>query len=250
MADLAGLPGKELPNQRFGYFAAYRNVVVKNNSPGQIWLLQPNVAYAFNNEDGITVLASMPDKQRIDDFADDREAALLRMFADLPERPDISAAERVSDIVGTRDYPSIVRKKFVAPGVALIGDAAMVGDPLWGVGCGWAFQAAEWLSDAVIPAFASGDLAAIDAATRRYARTHKRRLKMHEMFAVDFSSGRPFNPIERNLFAGAVNDPWVADRFWQYGTRNASPLSLFNPRLLVRAYRARSKSAAVPAGAD
>ena len=172
VADLAGLPGKELPNQRFGYFAAYRNVVVKNNSPGQIWLLQPNVAYAFNNEDGITVLASMPDKQRIDDFADDREAALLRMFADLPERPDISAAERVSDIVGTRDYPSIVRKKFVAPGVALIGDAAMVGGP------------------------------------------------------------------------------WVADRFWQYGTRNASPLSLFNPRLLVRAYRARSKSAAVPAGAD
>ena len=32
-----------------------------------------------------------------------------------------------------------------APGLALIGDAALATDPLFGVGCGWAFQSAEWL---------------------------------------------------------------------------------------------------------
>ena len=35
----------------------------------------------------------------------------------------------------------------VAPGLALVGDAALATDPLFGVGCGWAFQTAEWLAD-------------------------------------------------------------------------------------------------------
>jgi len=39
-----------------------------------------------------------------------------------------------------------------APGMALVGDAALAIDPLWGVGCGWALQSAEWLADSVAPA--------------------------------------------------------------------------------------------------
>ena len=33
------------------------------------------------------------------------------------------------------------------PGLAFVGDAALATDPLFGVGCGWAFQSAEWLVD-------------------------------------------------------------------------------------------------------
>lgn len=244
VAEGANLPARELPNQRFGYFAGYRDVSVKGDAAGQIWLLDPDVAYAFSNEDNITVLVALPDKARLAEFTEDREAALLRMFEGLTDAPDLSAAERVSDVVGVLDYPSITRKKITAPGVALIGDAAMVADPLWGIGCGWAFQTPEWLADAVMPALKAGDLKAIDTAARRYGRQHKRRLGMHQFLSVDFSSGRPFNPLERLLFSGAVHDPWVANRFFAFGTRNSSPVSLFNPRLLARAWRAGKKVAA------
>jgi hypothetical protein len=27
-----------------------------------------------------------------------------------------------------------------------VGDAAIAADPMWGVGCGWAFQSGEWLA--------------------------------------------------------------------------------------------------------
>ena len=38
-----------------------------------------------------------------------------------------------------------------APGLALVGDAALAIDPLWGVGCGWALQSAQWLAQSVTP---------------------------------------------------------------------------------------------------
>jgi hypothetical protein len=56
-----------------------------------MWLLDPDVVYAFGNEDGVTVLATMPGKGRLADFAADREAALLRAFEGLPDGPDLSA---------------------------------------------------------------------------------------------------------------------------------------------------------------
>ncbi|HJQ44686.1 MAG TPA: NAD(P)/FAD-dependent oxidoreductase [Jatrophihabitantaceae bacterium] len=244
VADLAGLPGTEYPNNRIAYFAAYRNVRLKTDLPGQMWMLDPDVVYTFGNDDEVTVLATMPSKARLPEFAADREAALLRSFEGLPNAPDLSGVERVSDVIGTKDYPSISRKQIVTPGVALVGDAALVGDPLWGVGCGWAIQSAGWLVDQVIPALRSTDLSRVDAAAKKYARMHKRKLGLHQKLCIDFSSGRSFNPLERLLFAGAVHDTRVADRFFAFGTRNVSPLALFSPVLLARAVRARRRAGA------
>jgi menaquinone-9 beta-reductase len=117
-----------------------------------------------------------------------------------------------------------------------------VGDPLWGVGCGFALQGATWLVDAVGPALADGGSAsAVDRAASKYARQHRRRLGLHQKMLIDASSGRDFNPVERLIYAGAARDPRVADRMWAYGTRNASPLALFSPLLLARAARARHR---------
>jgi 2-polyprenyl-6-methoxyphenol hydroxylase-like FAD-dependent oxidoreductase len=71
-AELAGLPGKDLPNGRFAYFASFRNVTIPDGRPSQMWLLDPDVVYAFGNEDGVTVLATMPGKGRLADFARSR----------------------------------------------------------------------------------------------------------------------------------------------------------------------------------
>jgi 2-polyprenyl-6-methoxyphenol hydroxylase-like FAD-dependent oxidoreductase len=243
IAELAGLPASERPNARCGYFAGYRNVAIPGGLPARMWMLEPDVVYAFGNDDGVTVLATMPAKARLAEFAADREGALLRAYEGLPDAPDLSRAERVTDVIGTKDYPSVIRKRITAPGVALIGDAALVADPLWGLGCGWAFQSADWLATAVGDPLRSGDPAAVDRALGKYARRHKRRLGPHQWLCVDFSSGRAFNPLERVLFAGAATDAWVADRFFAFGTRNVSPLALFSPRLLTRAARARRRAA-------
>ena len=235
VAELAGLPGKISPNTRFGYQAGYRNICVPAGWSGAGWFQEPDVNYIFCNDDGVTMLAAFLNKDRLAEFGGDREAALLGSFAELPCGPDLSAAERASDVIGTTDYPSVTRRHIVAPGVALIGDAAMVGDPLWGTGCGWAFQSAELLADAVSAALRSGRSRDVDISARRYQRKHHRKLFPHQLINIDFSQKRKFNLIQRLAYAGAVRDQKVADRVFKVATRNASPLTLFDPLLLGRA---------------
>lgn len=239
IAQLAKLDGTVTPNSRFGYFAGYRGVRTPEGVSHALWLGDPDVVYYFCNDSGVTILASFLDKKRLPEFREDREAALLSMFANLPEGPDLSDAVRVTDVIGTTDYPLITRKRIVAPGVALVGDAAMVGDPLWGIGCGWAFQSAEWLSDALAPAM-GGSRTEIDSAARRYQRKHRRKLGLHQRLCVEFSQNKGANPLVDLIVAGAVRDPKVADRFLDVGTRNRSPLTLLSPLLLARAAVARA----------
>jgi 2-polyprenyl-6-methoxyphenol hydroxylase-like FAD-dependent oxidoreductase len=244
VATLAKLPGRRWANIRCGYLARYRNVGVPVGWSGAIWLQEPDITAFLCNDDGVTVLVVFPAKDRLTDFGDDREAALLGMFTGLSNGPDLSRAQRVSDVIGTTDYPSITRRRIVAPGVALIGDAAMVGDPLWGTGCGWALQTAEWLSDAVSQALRSGSNHEIDAAACRYQRRHRHSLLPHQAMNIDFSRRRRFNTLERLLFAAAARDQMVADRVAAVATRKRSPLSLFTPALLTRAGVLNRKPAA------
>lgn len=105
VADLADLPGKRWPNRRFGYMAGYRNDVVPDGWSGAIWYQEPDVSY-FNNDDGVTVLVAFIDKQRLNDFREDREAALLSTVTNVPDGPDMTHAQRVSDVIGTTDNPA------------------------------------------------------------------------------------------------------------------------------------------------
>jgi 2-polyprenyl-6-methoxyphenol hydroxylase-like FAD-dependent oxidoreductase len=242
VAELADLPAHEVPNNRFGYFAHYRNVKLEDWSRSKLWLLDNgDGVYVFPNDDGVVLLATMPSKARLEEFrTGDKEKALLAQYDGLPEAPDLSNAERVSDVIGLNDYPSLLRPKISAPGVALIGDAAMVADPLFGLGCGWAFQSAEWLAQEVSPVLrAGGD---VDRATERYAKTHARQLRPHFKLTSDFSRVRPFNKLEQLLFGGAPYDKVVSEAFWRYGTRNSSPTALLSPRVLMHAMRVRRKA--------
>ena len=197
VAQLASLPGKSWPNNRFVYFAEYRNVTVPPWCTTAMWLIGRDAAYVFCNEDGVTLLAAVPAKEHLPEFRQDPEAALLEMMANLTDGPDLTRAERVSNVIGTTDYPFITRKHIVAPGVALIGDAAMVGDPLWGTGCGWAIQTAEWLCDAVTVGLRDETIGDIDSGARRYQRKHKRQLLLHQFINMESARKLKLNPLER-----------------------------------------------------
>ncbi|MFJ5047181.1 FAD-dependent oxidoreductase [Streptomyces sp. NPDC098077] len=246
VADLAGMESRKSANDRFVYFAHYKGIEVRPKETLRAWFDMPDVFLLASFGDGTTVMAVAPDKRSFPEFEKDREAFLLAAFARLPDAPDTSNAERVSDMVGTKDYPNLNRKRIVTPGLALIGDAAMVNDPVSGVGCGFAFQSAEWLCDAVTGPLERGDAEAVDKALRGYQRSHRRRLSIHHFTIADLSKRKVLPPAIRMILAGGVTDPKVAERYVGVVTRNVSPLALFAPPYLARAAKAarRTRSAA------
>lgn len=244
VAKFAEVPFRKDENTRFGYLAHFRDLPL----PGGIshtWFLEPDMAYAFVNDDGVTVLAALPDKKRLPAFREDLEGSFLAFFRDLPEAPPIDSAERTTKIVGTVDYPLISREP-TAPGVALIGDAALTADPLWGVGCGWALQSAQWLAKAIAPAATGrGDL---DGSLAVYAREHRRRLRGHQYLAVDYAKARPFNPVERLMFSAAARDAAMARHMHRFASRLIGPSRFLNPAALARAAAINIKHRAAKPG--
>ncbi|MCZ0978382.1 hypothetical protein O1L60_01495 [Streptomyces diastatochromogenes] len=76
----------------------------------------------------MTVVAVLPEKKRLPAFREDLEGSFLEFVRSLPDAPDIDSAERITKITGAVDYPLHTRAA-TAPGLALIGDAALTGDP-------------------------------------------------------------------------------------------------------------------------
>ncbi|MGF1426625.1 NAD(P)/FAD-dependent oxidoreductase [Kitasatospora sp. LaBMicrA B282] len=231
VARFAEVPVRHHENRRFGYLAYFRNLPL-HGGIGQTWFLEPDMAYAFPNDDGVTVLAVLPDKKHLPAFREDLEGSFLAFVRALPEAPPVDSAERISKIIGTVDYPLHSRRP-TAPGLALIGDAALTGDPLWGVGCGWALQSARWLAAAVGPAAAGrGDL---DRSLAAYGREHRRRLRGHQFLAADYATARPFNPLERLMFSAAARDASMARHMHLFASRLIGPLRFLNPAAVARA---------------
>jgi flavin-dependent dehydrogenase len=198
-----------------------------------MWFMEPDCAYAFPNEGGLCLVLVAPHRDRLPEFRENLESAYLRFVAGLPDGPDLSPATRESRIIGKLDLPNVMRAA-ARPGLAFVGDAALASDPLWGVGCGWAFQSAEWLVDATADAVAGGDPHALDAALDRYRRTHLRRLGPHHAMIADLATARRANPLERALYRAAVDDDAVFSAFEAIGSRRRSPATLFTPRMVAR----------------
>jgi 2-polyprenyl-6-methoxyphenol hydroxylase-like FAD-dependent oxidoreductase len=232
LAGFAAVPAKVKPNNRFGYFAYYAGLPLASGTESQMWLLEPDVAYAFPNDDDLTVLAVYIDKPKLAAWRSDLEGSFTAVFERLPDGPDIHAARRVSPFLGILEAPNTERPT-VFRGMALVGDAALFSDPLWGVGCGWAFQSAEWLVDATANAL----LARIDLepALRAYAKRHRAGLAGHHFLISDYSTGRALNPIERLMFSAAAKEKRMANHLAAYGTRNIGATQFLSPTALVRA---------------
>jgi menaquinone-9 beta-reductase len=248
IAKLSGVAVKTYPHGRFAYGGYFRGVAPPRGdaTTASVWLMDPDWGAAFPTDDGLLFCAAMATKDRLPEFREDPEAALIDWFDTLPEAPSLRAARVVSDpgVLGKIDMTNRMRTP-TAPGLALIGDAALATDPLFGVGCGWAFQSAEWLADAVAPAL-RGETA-LEAGLRRYRRTHSRHLRGHAWMIHDYATGRKMQPPERLIFSGAARDPRVATIFDAFGARQigatrmiatASPLAaVANARYALRRRR-------------
>jgi flavin-dependent dehydrogenase/pimeloyl-ACP methyl ester carboxylesterase len=237
MARLTGVRARVMPHNRFGYFAYYRDLPLDSGERSMMWLLDPDVAYAFVQDDGLTLLATFQTKDRMSWFKRDYAANFEGVFRDLPRAPDISAAERTSKILGKLDMPNTARRA-ASPGLAFVGDAAMAADPLWGIGCGWAFQSGEWLGEELGEAFAgSPSDKDLDEALERYRKRHRRELMAHFFMTSDYATGRRFNPVERMMFSAGAKDQECAQAFYAFGSRSIKPTDPEFRALLRRAAR-------------
>lgn len=245
VATMSGVPTIRGAHRRFGFFAHYAHVrdhrgadyVKYDDGPARatsrLWLLDPDVAYLLPNDNRV-VLAAMVAEHRRAEYLDDLDGGLRSIFGALPDGPDLSDAKLVSKVTPVKKYESVSRFP-AAPGLALIGDAAMVTDYLWGAGCGWAFQGAEWLVDATAKTLRSGGN--LTPALWKYAIRHGSRLGAHQMFNANFATGRRLNKVERLVFGAATDDEFIAERVAAFGSRQITPVRAFTPGLLVRAWR-------------
>ncbi|MGH2720857.1 MAG: NAD(P)/FAD-dependent oxidoreductase [Actinomycetota bacterium] len=221
-------------HDRAVYFAFYRNVSLPGPGNAHLWFLEPDVAYAFPHDDNLFILACMFTKDKLPAFKRDIESNFVRFLQAVPEFARFDPADRVSRVFGLTDHPNTWRRR-PPPGLAFIGDAAVSADYLWGVGCGWAFRSAEWLADAARDSFTSDR--EIDAAVRRYRRTLRKELAGHFLLISDYSTGRPFNPIEKLMFSAAARDERLAGHVARFGARAMPVRKFLAPTAIARAVR-------------
>lgn len=236
---------------RFAYGGYFEGPAPAGAPDASLWLLDPDMAAAFPTDSGLTFYACMPTKQRLPEFRADPAAALSAFVASIPDAPPI-AESRILDrgegqpIQGKIDMTNVAHTP-VAPGLALVGDAALAIDPLWGVGCGWAFQSSEWLAQSIAPALLGSEPLARGLA--RYRRRHARGLRAHAAVIYDYAGGRKFNPGERLLFSAAARDERLAGVMEAFGSRNIGPARMFAtgiPLALAAHARSRGRSGGSP----
>ena len=255
VAKLAGVPSKTVRHGRVAYGGYFEGPPPEGAPDASFWLLDPDMAAAFPTDSGLTFYAAMPVKEHAGAFREDPGKALVEMLDALPDGPPIRASRLVQPPQGKLDMTNVANAP-AAPGLALVGDAALAIDPLWGVGCGWALQSAGWLADSVSPALSGAE--PLPAALKRYRRRHARALRGHAMMIYDYAGGRKFNAPERFLFSTATFDERTAAVMEAFGARSIGPLQMILrgvPRALVGrtrhtvSRRRARRSGAVPASA-
>lgn len=224
IAELSGVPEKTYPHNRFAYGAYFEGGAPANAPDATAWFLNPQWCAAFPTDSGLTFYAAMPTKDRLPEFKKDPGQALVRFLSDVPDAPPIREGRIVGSVMGKVEMTNRVRRP-VAPGLALTGDAALATDPLFGVGCGFALQSAEWLADSVRPALQGTER--LEKGLGRYRRRHAKGLRGHAFFIHDYSTGRRFNPGERLMWAAAARDPETALILENFGTRQIGPAQMF-----------------------
>jgi 2-polyprenyl-6-methoxyphenol hydroxylase-like FAD-dependent oxidoreductase len=239
VAELSEVPVKTYPHNRFAYGGYFEGGAPANAPDATVWFLDPQWCAAFPTDNDLTFYAAMPTKDRLAEFKAEPEAALVRFLSDVPEAPPIRAGRAIEPVIGKIDMTNRMRKP-VAPGLALIGDAALATDPLFGVGCGWAFQSAEWLAESLRPALQGDE--SMEQGLERYRRRHRRELGGHAFFIHDYATGRKLNPAERMMFSAAARDPKMATRFDAFGTRQVRPQQAM-PGMMARAVAVNARHA-------
>jgi flavin-dependent dehydrogenase len=217
VAREAGLAGRVAANARFAYGAYFEGPAPPGAPDGLAWALDPDWGLAAPTDGGLTFYAALPTRHLLPEFRRDPAAALIAYIASLPEPPPIADSRMVGTPVGRIDISNVAHRP-VAPGLALVGDAALATDPLWAMGCGWALRSGEWLADSLAPALLGAE--PLDRGLGRYRRRHARTLDRRAAMIAAYGKGEAFGGPERLLISAAAGDERLARSFEAFATAN------------------------------
>lgn len=234
IGELSQVNTRRLPHGRFAYGAYYEGPSPAGSPDGSLWVLDPQMVAAFPTDEGLTLYACMPTHDRLPEFKRDLERVFESFVSEVPDAPPILESRRVGAVQGKIDMTNVLRSP-TAPGLSLVGDAALALDPMWGIGCGFALQTAEWLTDALTPAL-KGEQSLADGL-QAYRRRYADGLHEHATAIVGYATGRRLNAGERLVFSAAARgDERMRELSEEFGTRNVRPRSFLAravPRALV-----------------
>lgn len=236
LAEMAKIPAKTHPNERFNYFRYYRGLSLRSDCNSRYWHLHPNMAYAFHNDDNTTLLGISLPHSKLPEFKKDIEGNYCKFWAEIPDGPEFKGAEPASEMLGIIKIDNSWRPASV-PGMALVGDSATVLDPIWGTGCCFAFKAADWLVDLTAPCLADPRCKPrdMDRALRQYRKMHRANVRGHYWHIASFAKIRDMTLSERLLFSAATRDTDVADCILRYMGRSEGITHLASSSGLLRA---------------
>jgi menaquinone-9 beta-reductase len=232
VAKIVDAPSRAFLNRRFMYLAYYRDTPLAFGQTGQVWFLEPDIAYAYPTDEGLTLMLCSLSKDRLDEFKSDREGSFRRVFERAPRAPEPDPAKRVTPFIGKLDMTNRYRAATLGR-IAFVGDAAITPDASWAVGCGWGLRAAEWLADAVARPLCDGG--GLTAALKRYRRTYRMQLGPAFLATASYSVARPMLPPERLIMRAATRDAALAGTLHGFGSGTVQAWSLFSPATLGRA---------------
>lgn len=226
MGEMAGVPTRKWPNNRFAYMTYFHDLPLKSGNNSQIWFQDPDMVYAFPTDDDLTLLLLAPTIDKIGEFKRDISGSFYRYWEDLPNGPTVFPEKQITEIVGMVKG-HIIQRQASLPGLAFIGDAALSSDPVWGVGLGWAFQSAGWLVDETVAVLkGEGDL---DRALLKYRWRHRLSVASHHWHIKSYANGRGYYPFEKLYYAAAALDSALAGRMQAYAARQIGFLELAAP---------------------
>lgn len=234
VAKLVGVHAKQRRNERFTYFTYFKGLRLSKTFNSRYWHMGDRLAYAFENDGDVTLLGSFLPLHELHQFKQNIDNSFHEFWAQVPEGPNLRSVERVGEYRGMLNQPNRWRPRALN-NLAFVGDAAVSVDPIWGTGCAWALQSAEWLVDATTPALRAGNRRSIERGLNVYKRKHLMQIGPHAAHIADFSTLRPDRSFERLLYSAAAKDAQLAAALHRYLARLESPLWLVRPKNLYRA---------------
>lgn len=219
-ASLLDNNGEVSINSRFACFAYFRDVTLDSRGHSQFWQLDPDMAFAYPLHDNTTLLCFFIRKTEWVSWKNNLEEKFMAFAQSLPDGPQMEKAVRLSRLYYMLEMPNVSRKA-VKDGVAFIGDAALSLDPMSGVGCGFAFQSAEWLADHTIESLINGG--SMQEALDRYSSYHDRCLSPHAAGINADSLAEPDNGNKLRMFQDVVKDEELTESFLSLTGRIITP---------------------------
>lgn len=205
VVEAAGIATKTMENNRFSCFAIFESTLEEKTSLSRMWLLDPQVAYQFPNDNNTTLIAIMPTMDELPKFKNDRSRSFFSFVKELDSAPHLEGRKPLGSIMLNVDNANLKREE-TPPGLTLVGDALVSSDPLFGLGISWALQSAQWLVDETGDAIRESD-ERLSKALKRYRVRHRLATDGHLKVITDMSTAKPLGWAQKTLFSAAARSP-------------------------------------------